>query len=103
MAEIMRMRITSVLLTFFQSLKHCPRSLSLVEFEQVILLGSTSAGQEIIYPVGGRWVGAFSRWVGGRWVVVLQYVSDNIFVGDGFSFNIERTISFRRRRFSGKY
>ena len=24
-----------------------------------------SAGQEIIYPVGGRWVGAFSRWVGG--------------------------------------
>ena len=42
---------------------------SLVEFERVILLGSTSAGQEIIYPVGGRWsvwVGAFSRWVGGR-------------------------------------
>ena len=41
---------------------------SLVEFERVLLLGSTFAGQEIIYPVGGRWVGAFSRWVGGRWV-----------------------------------
>ena len=26
MVEIMRMRITSVILTFFQSLKHCPRS-----------------------------------------------------------------------------
>ena len=26
---------------------------SLVEFERVILLGSTYAGQEIIYPVGG--------------------------------------------------
>ena len=34
----------------------------------VVLLGYTSAGQEIIYPVGGRWVGAFSRCVGGRWV-----------------------------------
>ena len=41
--------------------------LSLVEFERVILfvvlLGSTSAGQEIIYPVSGRWVSAFSRWL----------------------------------------
>ena len=30
-----------------------------------MLLGSPSAGQEIIYPVGGRCVSAFSRWVGG--------------------------------------
>ena len=39
---------------------------SLVEFERVILivvlLSFMSAGQEIIYPVGGPWVGAFSRW-----------------------------------------
>ena len=56
---------------------HLNGLVSLVEFERVILigsflslLGSTSAGQCIIYPVGGRWVGAFSRWVGGS--VVLQ-------------------------------
>ena len=48
-------------------LKNCQLNVpvSLVEFERVILLGSTFAGQEIIYPVGGRWVGAISRWVGG--------------------------------------
>ena len=53
---------------------------SLVEFEQVILLGSTSASQEIIYPVGGRWVGAFSRWVGGRWSVGRWFYNNPAYV-----------------------
>ena len=52
-------------------LKNCLLNVpvSLVEFERVILLSSTFAGQEIIYPVGGRWsvpsVGGCGRWVGG--------------------------------------
>ena len=43
---------------------------NLVEFERVILLGSTFAGQEIIYPVGGS-VPPVGGSVG-RWSVVLQ-------------------------------
>ena len=51
---------------------------SLVEFERVILivvlLGSTSAGQEIIYPVGGRWlVGRCLQSVVGGFTITPSY------------------------------
>ena len=66
---------------------------SLVEFERVILLGSTFAGQEFIYPVGGRWVGG--RWVGGRWVGACSRCVGGRCVG-GFTITPLETTSHRR-------